>query len=184
MAKYLTEEQEKQCRSIYNHFGQETQIEKFKEETLELLEEFADVYIICFQLKKHKGLEILIETAIECFDCEELGFDNTKKFKKMVDYKINRTLERIETGYYDTIPELNELSLEEILKLKYTIHLRSLTKNEGGGFSSYVKELGEYTCVGWGKTIDESMASLTSCKEELLTKWYNDNVKIPLPAKL
>ena len=68
---------------IFNHFGMEHQIKKFKEEVKEYLEseeleEIADIYVLVNQL-----------------------YMNDKMLRKLVEHKINRTLNRIAEGYYN-----------------------------------------------------------------------------------
>jgi len=79
---------------IIQHFGKENQLEKLKEELNELLEaidsknedemfkEVIDVIIMAWQL-----LLIFKKTDDE--------------IDRQVNFKINRTLERIESGYYE-----------------------------------------------------------------------------------
>lgn len=79
---------------IYNHFGQEKQLEKLREEVEELIEaikegdeehikeEMADVLVIVNQIRYKK--EMNEEELVEIFE-----------------QKVNRTLERIENKYYE-----------------------------------------------------------------------------------
>lgn len=79
---------------IYNHFGEEGQIEKLREEVEELIEaikegdeehikeEMADVLVIVNQIVYKK--EMNEEELVEIFE-----------------QKVNRTLERIENKYYE-----------------------------------------------------------------------------------
>lgn len=79
---------------IYNHFGQEKQLEKLREEVEELIEaikegdeehikeEMADVLVIVNQIRYKK--EMNEEELVEIFE-----------------QKVNRTLERIESKYYE-----------------------------------------------------------------------------------
>jgi NTP pyrophosphatase (non-canonical NTP hydrolase) len=80
--------------TILNHFGFENKLDKLKEETNELLEaiqeddrqhtleEMADVLIVIQQIAIYYG-----------FTEEALG--------EMYENKINRTIKRIETGFYE-----------------------------------------------------------------------------------
>ena len=81
----------KDLTTIYNHFGQENQLKKLVEEANELLnhtdrdnyiEELADVEVVLRQL------------------INALNDNQASKFFDIVDKKINRTLERIGSGYY------------------------------------------------------------------------------------
>lgn len=85
---------EEKLLKIYNHFGEEGQIEKLREEVEELIEaikegdkehikeEMADVLVIVNQIVYKK--EMNEEELVEIFE-----------------QKVNRTLERIETKYYE-----------------------------------------------------------------------------------
>ena len=113
MSKYDKMTQNEKIKTILEHFGITNQIDKTIEELNELKEclsyieierniydmkpehiehlvsELADVYIMCEQLMEHYKLEHELDITI--------------------DYKLNRTLERIETGYYKN----NKLNKEE-----------------------------------------------------------------------
>lgn len=90
-------ENEGNLAKIYNHFGEETQLEKLKEEVLELIEailekdlehiheEFTDVKVMMKQIHKAYNLR-------------------NWKIAEIEKEKIERTLERIDTGYYEKIP--------------------------------------------------------------------------------
>ncbi len=83
----ITKEQEENLKYIYKHFGWSNQKEKLHEEIQEFIqdsnsEELVDVFIVAYQLLKFDGL-------------------NKKTHEDLIDYKINRTLERIEAGYYE-----------------------------------------------------------------------------------
>lgn len=83
---------ESDLKKIYAHFGAKTQGEKLKEELLELFEEIkktpfddesvmgecADVFIMLYQFALHD-----------------------EDFNQKILFKIDRTLDRIKTGYYD-----------------------------------------------------------------------------------
>lgn len=85
---------EEKLLKIYNHFGEAAQIEKLREEVEELIEaikegdeehikeEMADVLVIVNQIR-HKR-EMNEEELVEIFE-----------------QKVNRTLEQIESKYYE-----------------------------------------------------------------------------------
>ncbi|MCP3679625.1 MAG: hypothetical protein GY782_04905 [Gammaproteobacteria bacterium] len=86
----ITKEQEENLKYIFNHFGEKVQVQKLQEEIEEYLnsfdfdneiEELADIYVVLTQLIKFAEFGDLI--------------------KDKIDYKINRTIERIESGYYE-----------------------------------------------------------------------------------
>lgn len=93
---------------IMNHFGYRKQMKKLNEETYELLESIGD-YENALASDNVEDLHMLRNHAIE-----EMGdvlillteflckYDIKKEELDMImDYKIDRTLERIDMGYYD-----------------------------------------------------------------------------------
>jgi len=85
-------------KCIYNHFGPEVQAEKLLEESAELNEairegdkqhiakELADVNVLLMQIANVYGIGLTDIWSV-------------------VDNKINRTIERIESGYYENAGE-------------------------------------------------------------------------------
>lgn len=75
---------EEDLRMIMNHFGIENQLEKLREEAKEYLEsdydisEIADIYVVVKQL-----------------------YNASPEIQEIVRQKIQRTLSRMETGYYE-----------------------------------------------------------------------------------
>jgi len=79
-------------KKIYNHFGYNTQVAKLKEELNELLyainnndtenmiEEIADVYVVIMQM---------------------ISFFGEGSMSKIIEYKIDRTINRIGSGFYE-----------------------------------------------------------------------------------
>ena len=78
-------------RYIYDQFGYETQIEKLDEECKE--------YIIDFEKKDENYLSEIADVFIVS---SQLVLSN-KKIQEIVEKKLARTLQRIETRYYDNI---------------------------------------------------------------------------------
>ena len=79
----MTEQTIKDLRYIFEYFGAENQKQKLIEEAKEYIQdqnkdEVADVFIVSLQLYLH-----------------------SKKVQRAVDYKIQRTVERIKENYYD-----------------------------------------------------------------------------------
>lgn len=80
-------------KHIYNHFGEEAQLEKLREEVEELIEaikekdlqhiteEIADVYVVIAQIESIYGID-------------------TNEVIEICETKMERTLERIKSGYY------------------------------------------------------------------------------------
>lgn len=100
---------EEKLLKIINEFGINNQLKKLNEECYELIEtvrDYEDMYIKCDcdsqYLKNEK--EHLTEELADCF----VLLNQIRLFYKIEEYeldeyfikKINRTLERIETGYY------------------------------------------------------------------------------------
>ena len=79
----MIEQTIKDLRYIFEYFGAENQKQKLIEEAREYIQdqnehEVADVFIVSLQLYLH-----------------------SKKVQRAVDYKISRTIDRIEQGYYN-----------------------------------------------------------------------------------
>ena len=93
---------------IINHFGYRNQMKKLNEETYELLEAI-DNYEDGLSNDNVEELNMLRGHIIEEMGdvlillTEFIGKYDIKKpeLDVIMDYKINRTLERIDTGYYD-----------------------------------------------------------------------------------
>lgn len=93
---------------IINHFGYRNQMKKLNEETYELLEAI-DNYEDGLSNDNVEELNMLREHIIEEMGdvlillTEFIGKYNIEKpeLDVIMDYKINRTLQRIDTGYYD-----------------------------------------------------------------------------------
>ena len=76
---------EENLQNIYKHFGREAQIKKLREECQEFLdsenpEEIADLYVLARQF-----------------------YQNSGNIRGWVDFKISRTLSRIESKYYEGV---------------------------------------------------------------------------------
>ena len=83
---------------IINHFGSKTQRKKLCEEFMELQDEL--FYIYDFGDDKENLLSEVADVLILVLQfAYEYGYDNEEIVKQMK-YKIKRTLERIENGYY------------------------------------------------------------------------------------
>ena len=93
---------------IINHFGLKNQLKKFNEECYELIEAIRDYdnaldseYCKDFnKLKKHIVEEIAdVQVLLNQFKTLWGIYDD--EIVDVMEYKINRTLERIESGYYE-----------------------------------------------------------------------------------
>lgn len=100
---------------IINHFGFRAQMKKLHEETYELLEAIDNFEDATMEFDGHEPYYTTKELAIfRNHIVEELGdvlvlltqfiarYDVDKsEIDEWMDYKLERTLERIDTGYYD-----------------------------------------------------------------------------------
>lgn len=87
---------QEKIKIIADHFGEECQKKKLQEELMELAvadshksnkefrSECADVIILMCQRAHQRGIK-------------------DEKMEEMIDFKLDRTLDRIEEGYYDNI---------------------------------------------------------------------------------
>jgi predicted RNase H-like HicB family nuclease len=66
--------------------------------------------------------------------------------------------------------------------LRYTVCLRELSPEEGGGWTANIPELGSKTFVGDGDTAEEALADLEARKRRLIPELLADGVDIPEPA--
>lgn len=97
---------EQKCIEIYEHFGKTNQIEKLREEVEELIEalvngtheeqteEYADVALVLQQLRLAHSIA-------------------TVEIMTVQDKKVLRTLDRIESGYYEEQAEPYDISASE-----------------------------------------------------------------------
>lgn len=91
--------QDEMLKKITEHFGIETELTKLNEEVGELLNECYRGHYIS-NSKDHIEDEMADVFVILCQICLhfDLDFDN---IAKIFDSKVNRTVERIEDGWYD-----------------------------------------------------------------------------------
>ena len=82
----LTEQLQQTAIQIINHFGVDPQIKKMYEEIQELLE-----------IKSH---EEEIDEMADCFFILLQHYLINPEMQKRVDFKVQRTLDRIESDYY------------------------------------------------------------------------------------
>lgn len=81
---------DKKLNIIYKHFGEVEQFTKLAEECAEYLKAY------------HKKDELnMIDEASDVFNVARGIYNNNEVVRDTADMKINRTLERIEEGYYD-----------------------------------------------------------------------------------
>jgi len=65
----------------------------------------------------------------------------------------------------------------------YKIVFKAILKEEGGGFTAYMPELGRNAFIGDGDTKEEALASLKSIFFHLIAKYIELGQEIPLPKK-
>lgn len=72
--------------------------------------------------------------------------------------------------------------LDYYMNLLYTIEIVSIPESQGGGFSACLPEIGRYTAVGDGETIQEAILDLEKIKRERFSAYLKKSVSIPEPA--
>jgi predicted HicB family RNase H-like nuclease len=71
--------------------------------------------------------------------------------------------------------------LDYYLNLPYRIEIEPIAEEDGGGFAARIPELGRYTLVGDGQTIEEAVESLQEIKEIMFQEWIEKGIPIPEP---
>lgn len=105
---------EKDLLKIIEHFGVNNQQRKLQEEVFELqeaitkyeefnnrIEDLAIYDIDETELKKEHIIEELVDVMVILKEVQYIYKINREDIRKIMKNKINRTLERIESGYYD-----------------------------------------------------------------------------------
>ena len=75
---------------------------KLSEVIEELIDEIADVCVFNMQLTNYDLCESL-EIICERYDIKEFCLEHKQTIKERVFFKVDRTLERIENGYYEKV---------------------------------------------------------------------------------
>ena len=92
----------RQLQQIFNHFGIEAQKMKLIEEMAELTVELA---------KNKDEIKIMAEISDVCVVLEQIvDYYGREAIKNIKQGKIERTLERINSGYYDASQRLEQLT--------------------------------------------------------------------------
>lgn len=73
--------------------------------------------------------------------------------------------------------------LSYYLKLEYPIQIRSIPKEKGGGYEASIPQLGKYTFVGDGDTVEEALGNLEKTKKEYFKKFIKERSFIPEPTR-
>ena len=97
----------KKIKTIADHFGHESQLHKLREESIETAEAASDYATTLWIENDPLEIAYYREHLIEEMADEHIMImqmiylmEADEEFKKQVDAKIERTLHRIETGYY------------------------------------------------------------------------------------
>lgn len=67
------------------------------------------------------------------------------------------------------------------MDLPYKVKYRKISKDDGGGWSAYIFQLGEFAFRGDGETKEEALESLNFIKEELFKDYLKVGINIPEP---
>lgn len=87
----INQVQEDNLLKIFEHFGTKSQHDKFNEEFLEYI-----------NAKIDENEECIFEEICDCWILStQFLLQDEKKAKKIIEYKIKRTIERIKSGYYN-----------------------------------------------------------------------------------
>ncbi len=74
-------------------------------------------------------------------------------------------------------------NLKYYLDLDYTIEIKKIKEEDGGGYMASIPQLGKYAFVGDGATIEEAIKSLNEIKEYLFEKYLKEGIPIPEPQE-
>ena len=72
-------------------------------------------------------------------------------------------------------------TLKYYLSLEYPIVVTPIAKENGGGYEASIPQLGRYTFVGDGSTIEEAIKNLNETKRSYFKKFYGEEKPIPEP---
>ena len=141
MLSNLSEEYKEKLKTIKKHFGEDVQskklieemeefkceAEKFRQNNFifrldgtadisEILEELTDCCVVAEQINKIGFLGFYLDLVFihyfgDSLLFRNLYFKNKDTILEIARQKIDRTLERIETGYYDSCPDCNGTGL-------------------------------------------------------------------------
>lgn len=92
----FTEEQEAKLRKISEYFDLENRFVKLKEENKELLDAINNIMWSNVEEESIDNLVVILTLYIKYI--EELGLNH---LTEILDFKLGRTIERMEAGYYD-----------------------------------------------------------------------------------
>lgn len=72
-------------------------------------------------------------------------------------------------------------ALKHYLNLNYTIEIKAIPEDEGGGFLARIPLFGELGIVGDGETIEEAVQELDAYKKLTFKEWLKSGKTIPEP---
>ncbi len=72
-------------------------------------------------------------------------------------------------------------NLEYYLNLPYTIEVKPIHDEMGGGYMATLPELGKFAIIGDGETIQEAIGDLTASKERVFSGFIEEGINIPEP---
>lgn len=73
--------------------------------------------------------------------------------------------------------------LNYYMSLPYIVELKPILVEDGGGFSASIPQLGRYSLLSDGETIDEALDNLEEIKKERFAEYIQAGVTIPEPEK-
>ena len=74
-------------------------------------------------------------------------------------------------------------NLKYYLDLDYTIEIKKIKEEDGGGYMASIPQLGKYAFVGDGATIEEAIENLNEIKEYLFERYLKEGIPIPEPLE-
>lgn len=84
---------------IFNHFGYKHQVLKINEESKELQDALIEMYKEPTEQNKQHVAEEIADVIVVIKQFKQHFKISDKKLKELVDYKIQRTVDRINSGY-------------------------------------------------------------------------------------
>lgn len=73
--------------------------------------------------------------------------------------------------------------LNYYMSLPYIVELKPILVEDGGGFSASIPQLGGYSLLADGETIEEAVQNLEEIKKERFAEYIQAGVTIPEPEK-
>jgi predicted HicB family RNase H-like nuclease len=73
--------------------------------------------------------------------------------------------------------------LKYYLSLRYPITITPIAEDRGGGYEASILQLGRYTFVGDGDTIENAIKNLNKLKKEYFKNFLKERITIPEPER-